>query len=62
MPLCGLLGELVKKPAYKLFGGKGPEMVPVYDCSIYFAELLREYPSSCTKPKPGKGPRSAKLV
>jgi L-alanine-DL-glutamate epimerase-like enolase superfamily enzyme len=43
MPLWDLLGKLVEKPGYELFGGKGPEKVPVYDGSIYFADLLPQY-------------------
>src|SRR5262245_15166638 len=43
MPLWDLLGKLVKKPVYELLGGAGPERVPVYDGSIYFADLLPEY-------------------
>jgi L-alanine-DL-glutamate epimerase-like enolase superfamily enzyme len=40
MPLWDLLGKLVKKPVYELLGGAGPARVPVYDGSIYFADLL----------------------
>jgi L-alanine-DL-glutamate epimerase-like enolase superfamily enzyme len=43
MPLWDLLGKLVKKPAYELLGGAGSEIVPVYDGSIYFADLLPQY-------------------
>jgi L-alanine-DL-glutamate epimerase-like enolase superfamily enzyme len=43
MPLWDLLGKLVKKPVYDLLGGAGPERVPVYDGSIYFADLLPQY-------------------
>jgi L-rhamnonate dehydratase len=43
MPLWDLLGKLLKKPAYELMGGAGPEEVPVYDGSIYFADLLPQY-------------------
>jgi L-alanine-DL-glutamate epimerase-like enolase superfamily enzyme len=43
MPVWDLLGKLLKKPAYELFGGAGPEKVPVYDGSIYFADLLPQY-------------------
>jgi L-alanine-DL-glutamate epimerase-like enolase superfamily enzyme len=43
MPLWDLLGKLEKKPVYELLGGKGPEKVPVYDGSIYFADLLPQY-------------------
>lgn len=43
MPLWDLVAKLLEKPAYALFGGKGPERVPVYDGSIYFADLLPEF-------------------
>jgi len=43
MPLWDLLGKITKKPAYELLGGAGPEKVPVYDGSIYFADLLPQY-------------------
>jgi L-alanine-DL-glutamate epimerase-like enolase superfamily enzyme len=43
MPLWDLLGKVTKKPAYELLGGAGPEKVPVYDGSIYFADLLPQY-------------------
>jgi L-alanine-DL-glutamate epimerase-like enolase superfamily enzyme len=43
MPLWDLLGKVLKKPAYELLGGAGPERVPVYDGSIYFADLLPQY-------------------
>ena len=43
MPLWDLLGRVAKKPAYELLGGAGPEKVPVYDGSIYFADLLPQY-------------------
>jgi L-alanine-DL-glutamate epimerase-like enolase superfamily enzyme len=43
MPLWDLLAKLLNKPAYELFGGKGPQKVPVYDGSIYFADLLPQY-------------------
>jgi L-alanine-DL-glutamate epimerase-like enolase superfamily enzyme len=43
MPLWDLLGKLQKKPVYELLGGAGPERVPVYDGSIYFADLLPQY-------------------
>lgn len=43
MPLWDLLGKLVKKPLYELLGGGGPDRVPVYDGSIYFADLLPQY-------------------
>jgi L-alanine-DL-glutamate epimerase-like enolase superfamily enzyme len=45
MPLWDLVAKLLDRPAYALFGGKGPERVPVYDGSIYFADLLPEYES-----------------
>jgi len=43
MPLWDLLGKLVKKPVYELLGGGGADRVPVYDGSIYFADLLPQY-------------------
>jgi L-alanine-DL-glutamate epimerase-like enolase superfamily enzyme len=43
MPLWDLLGKLVRKPVYELLGGAGPARVPVYDGSIYFADLLPQY-------------------
>jgi L-alanine-DL-glutamate epimerase-like enolase superfamily enzyme len=43
MPLWDLLGKVTKKPAHELLGGAGPEKVPVYDGSIYFADLLPQY-------------------
>jgi L-alanine-DL-glutamate epimerase-like enolase superfamily enzyme len=43
MPLWDLLGKLLKKPVHELLGGKGPKKVPVYDGSIYFADLLPQY-------------------
>lgn len=45
MPLWDLLGKFLKKPAFELMGGKGTEKVPVYDGSIYFADLLPQYSS-----------------
>lgn len=43
MPLWDLLGKVTKKPAHELLGGAGPVRVPVYDGSIYFADLLPRY-------------------
>jgi len=43
MPLWDLLGKLVQKPVYELLGGAGAARVPVYDGSIYFADLLPQY-------------------
>ncbi|MEX2188617.1 MAG: mandelate racemase/muconate lactonizing enzyme family protein [Pirellulales bacterium] len=43
MPLWDLAGKLLEQPAYKLLGGAGSERVPVYDGSIYFADLLSQY-------------------
>ncbi len=43
MPLWDLIGKLVKKPVYELLGGQGTRQVPVYDGSIYFADLLPQY-------------------
>lgn len=43
MPLWDLLGKVTKKPGYELLGGAGPQKIPVYDGSIYFADLLPQY-------------------
>jgi L-alanine-DL-glutamate epimerase-like enolase superfamily enzyme len=43
MPLWDLLGQAMQKPIHALLGGKGVERVPVYDGSIYFADLLPQY-------------------
>ena len=43
MPLWDLAGKVLRKPVYELLGGRGPERVPVYDGSIYFADLLPQY-------------------
>ncbi|RPI24361.1 MAG: hypothetical protein EHM61_17315, partial [Acidobacteria bacterium] len=43
MPLWDLVGKALGKPVYELLGAKGSERVPVYDGSIYFADLLPEY-------------------
>lgn len=43
MPLWDLAGKLLKKPAYELLGGEGAQKVPVYDGSLYFADLLPQY-------------------
>jgi L-alanine-DL-glutamate epimerase-like enolase superfamily enzyme len=43
MPLWDLLGQAIRKPIHSLLGGKGVERVPVYDGSIYFADLLPQY-------------------
>ena len=43
MPLWDLLGKLREQPIYNLLGGRGTEQVPVYDGSIYFADLLPQY-------------------
>jgi L-alanine-DL-glutamate epimerase-like enolase superfamily enzyme len=42
MPLWDLIGKLMDKPVYQLLGGPGAKQVPVYDGSIYFADLLPE--------------------
>jgi L-alanine-DL-glutamate epimerase-like enolase superfamily enzyme len=34
---------LLKKPVYAVLGASGPRRVPVYDGSIYFADLLPQY-------------------
>ncbi len=43
MPLWDLAGKALRKPVFELLGGKGPQQVPVYDGSIYFADLLPQY-------------------
>jgi len=43
MPLWDLVGKALGRPAYQLLGGRGPRRVPVYDGSIYFADLIPEY-------------------
>jgi L-alanine-DL-glutamate epimerase-like enolase superfamily enzyme len=47
MPVWDLLGKTLGKPAYELLGGEGPQRIPVYDGSIYFADLL---PENAAKP------------
>jgi L-alanine-DL-glutamate epimerase-like enolase superfamily enzyme len=47
MPVWDLLGKTLGKPVYELLGGEGPQRVPVYDGSIYFADLL---PENAAKP------------
>jgi L-alanine-DL-glutamate epimerase-like enolase superfamily enzyme len=47
MPVWDLLGKMLGKPVYELLGGEGPQLVPVYDGSIYFADLL---PANSAKP------------
>lgn len=43
MPLWDLAGKALGKPVFELLGGQGPRQVPVYDGSIYFADLLPQY-------------------
>lgn len=43
MPLWDLAGKALNRPAFILLGGKGSQHVPVYDGSIYFADLMPEY-------------------
>ncbi len=43
MPLWDLLGRALGKPVFEILGGRGPDRVPVYDGSIYFADLLPQY-------------------
>jgi len=43
MPLWDLAAKLLEKPAWVVMGGAGIEKVPVYDGSIYFADLLPQY-------------------
>jgi L-alanine-DL-glutamate epimerase-like enolase superfamily enzyme len=41
--LFDVVAKALRVPAWKLFGGHGPEWVPVYDGSIYFADLLPDF-------------------
>jgi len=43
MVLWDLAGKVLKRPVYRLLGGTKPGKVPVYDGSIYFADLLPQY-------------------
>jgi L-alanine-DL-glutamate epimerase-like enolase superfamily enzyme len=43
MPLWDLAGKALNQPVFALLGGKGPRRVPVYDGSIYFADLMPEH-------------------
>ena len=43
MVLWDLAGKLLNKPVYQLLGCVEPRKVPVYDGSIYFADLLPQY-------------------
>lgn len=43
MPLWDLAGKMLGQPVYQLLGSNGPPRVPVYDGSIYFADLLHQY-------------------
>jgi L-alanine-DL-glutamate epimerase-like enolase superfamily enzyme len=43
MPIWDLAGKILDQPTYAMLGGKGPAKVPVYDGSIYFADLLPQY-------------------
>ncbi len=43
MVLWDLAGKLLNKPVYQLLGDKQRDKVPVYDGSIYFADLLPQY-------------------
>jgi L-alanine-DL-glutamate epimerase-like enolase superfamily enzyme len=43
MILWDLAGRLLHKPVYELLGCQTPRPVPVYDGSIYFADLLPQY-------------------
>lgn len=44
-PLWDLVAKIHQQPAWRLFGGYGPEWVPCYDGSIYFSDLEPEYAS-----------------
>jgi L-alanine-DL-glutamate epimerase-like enolase superfamily enzyme len=43
MVLWDLAGKLLKKPVYQLLGSTEGGKVPVYDGSVYFADLLPQY-------------------
>jgi len=43
MALWDIAGKVLGKPVWSLLGGAGPARVPVYDGSIYFADLLPRY-------------------
>jgi len=43
MALWDLVGKALNKPVYQLLGGKGSKLVPVYDGSIYFSEMVPLY-------------------
>ncbi len=43
MPLWDLAGKILGKSTHAMLGGKGPTKVPVYDGSIYFADLLPQF-------------------
>jgi L-alanine-DL-glutamate epimerase-like enolase superfamily enzyme len=43
MPVWDLVGKHLRKPVYELLGNAGAQQVPVYDGSIYFADLLPQY-------------------
>jgi len=43
MVLWDLAGKLLEKPVYRLLGSAKAGKVPVYDGSIYFADLLPQY-------------------
>ena len=43
MVLWDLAGKLLNKPVYQLLGGTEAGKVPVYDGSIYFADLMPQY-------------------
>ena len=45
MPLWDLAGKILGKSVHAMLGGNGTSNVPVYDGSIYFADLLPEYAS-----------------
>ncbi|MEX0936976.1 MAG: enolase C-terminal domain-like protein [Pirellulales bacterium] len=43
MPLWDLAGKLLNQPVYRLLGGENGRRIPVYDGSVYFADLLPQY-------------------
>lgn len=43
--LFDLVGRALGVPAWRMMGGRGPARVPIYDGSIYFADLIPEHAS-----------------
>ncbi|MHC4796656.1 MAG: enolase C-terminal domain-like protein, partial [Planctomycetota bacterium] len=40
MALWDLAGKMLNKPVYKFLGTKGARLIPIYDGSIYFSEMV----------------------